>query len=457
MPEALTRWKFLGLAHTEDLEVGTLSGEVVTKKKLMAKASLPRFLREGDKGSFHANISNLTEGVLAGTADIQLLDARTMEPLGDTLLVGKKTHGLSLQAGETTTLAWEIQVPEGSQAIVVRIGASAQNYTDGEEHILPILPNKMLVTESLPLAVRGKGTHTFSFDKLEASDKSESLKHESLTLEFTSNPIWYAIQSLPYLMEFPHECTEQIFSRYYANAMAHHVATSDPTIKQVFSQWQKEGDGLVSALHKNEEVKALLLQETPWVMAAKSEKERKQRMGVLFDVNRMASELSRARKQLLERQYGTGGFSWFPGMRPSRYITQLIALGMGNLQHLGVNTGMGNAELADNMRSSIAYLDKEIKRDYDYLLRYEVDLEKDNLSSIQVQYLYMRSFYEDITLCWRHREGHFLLSRDQARKYWVKKSKYDQGMLALSFHRGGEAAVSSDIMKSSEGERSIFR
>ena len=454
MPEALTRWKFLGLAHTQDLQVGTLSGEVVTKKKLMAKASLPRFLREGDRGSFHANISNLTEGTLEGTADIQLLDALTMEPLGDTLLVGKKSHSLSLEAGESTTLAWDIQVPEGSQAIVVRIGASAQNYTDGEEHILPILPNRMLVTESLPLAVRGKGTHTFSFDKLKASDKSESLKHESLTLEFTSNPIWYAIQSLPYLMEFPHECTEQIFSRYYANAMAHHVATSDPTIKQVFAQWQKGGDGLVSALHKNEEVKALLLQETPWVMAAKNEKERKQRMGVLFDVNRMASELSRARKQLLERQYGTGGFSWFPGMRPSRYITQLIATGMGNLQHLGVSTGMGNAELADNMRSSIAYLDKEIKRDYDYLLRYEVDLDKDNLSSIQVQYLYMRSFYEDIPFA-GGTEKAISYYRDQARKYWVKKSKYDQGMLALSFHRGGEAPVSSDIMKSLK-ENAVF-
>ena len=454
MPEALTRWKFLGLAHTQNLEIGTLSGEVVTKKKLMVKASLPRFLREGDKGLLSAKISNMADTLLEGSASIRILDALTMEPVGEAYNLSDASQALKLEKEANEAFSWEIDIPEGSQALIVQIAASAGNFTDGEEHVIPIFPNRMLVTESLPLAVRGKGTHTFSFDKLKAAEESESLVHESLTLEFTTNPIWYAIQSLPYLMEFPHECTEQIFSRYYANALAHHVATTDPKIQQVFTQWQQVDQSLESALHKNEDLKALLLQETPWVLQAKSEKERKQRMGVLFDVNRMASELSRARNQILERQYGTGGFAWFPGMRPSRYITQLIATGMGNLQHIGVNTGMGNAELIDNMGTSLSYLDREIKKDYDELKRYKRDLEENNLSSIQVQYLYMRSFYEDVPLA-AGTEKAVEYYRGQARKYWVQRGNYDKGMLALTFHRGGEKPMADKIMRSLK-ENAVF-
>lgn len=454
MPEALTRWKFLGLAHTQDLAVGTLSGELVTKKKLMVKASLPRFLREGDKGLLSAKVSNMADSALGGSASIRVLDARTMEPVGAEYNLTEASRSLKLEKEANVALSWEINIPEGSQALVVQIAASASGYTDGEEHVIPIFPNRMLVTESLPLAVRGKGTHTFSFDKLKVAGDSETLAHQSLTLEFTTNPIWYAIQSLPYLMEFPHECTEQIFSRYYANALAHHVATTDPKIQQVFTQWQQVDQSLESALHKNEDLKGLLLQETPWVLQAKSEKERKQRMGVLFDVNRMASELSRARNQILERQYGTGGFAWFPGMRPSRYITQLIATGFGNLQHIGVNTGMGNAEWIGNMATSIAFLDREMKKDYEYLKKYKVDLEKNNLSSIQVQYLYMRSFYEDIPLT-AGTEKAVEYYRGQAREYWVKRGNYDKGMLALAFHRGGEKPIADKIMRSLK-ENAVF-
>ena len=138
----------------------------------------------------------------------------------------------------------------------------------------------MLVTESLPLPIRKKGTKHFTFTKLLNSEKSKTLQNYKLTLEFTQNPVWYAIQALPYLMEHGNECSQEVFSRYYANILSTYIVNSSPKIKKVFDQWRdsKTSIELLSNLEKNQELKSLLLQETPWVLNAQNESQRKKQI-----------------------------------------------------------------------------------------------------------------------------------------------------------------------------------
>lgn len=458
MPEALTRWKFLGLAHTKELQVGLLEGETVTQKELMVVPNLPRFLREGDSLRLSAKVVNLSEQALSGHAELKLLDAFSMQPVAASFDLGQASQAFAVAAGQSSPVHWQIAVPDDVQAVVVQVVAKAGTFSDGEEHVLPVLKNRMLVTESLPLAVRGNESKTFRFKKLLEND-SETLQHQKLTLEFTSNPAWYAVQALPYLMEFPHECTEQIFSRFYANALASHIANQSPQTRQVFEQWRAAGqDGkqqaLLSQLEKNQDLKNVLLQETPWVLNARSETERKRRVGMLFDLNRMSNELSKARRQLQARQNNDGSFSWFPGMPSSRYITQLIVTGMGQLQKLGVGMAAGNPEVAALVQQALPYLDRALLEDYERMKQRAEKPEDDHLGAMQVQYLYMRSFFREQAVERQAQEA-FEYYFKQGQRYWTEKSPYLQGMLALVYSRYEEAPTAKNILASLK-ERAVF-
>jgi uncharacterized protein YfaS (alpha-2-macroglobulin family) len=182
----------------------------------------------------------------------------------------------------------------------------------------------------------------------------------------TSNPAWYAVQALPYLMEYPYECYEQTFSRYYSNSLASHIANSNPRIKEVFYKC-KGNDALLSNLEKNQELKSILIQETPWVRDAQSETEQKKRIALLFDINKMSNELQRARQKLRLGQLGNGAWSWFEGGRPSRFITQHIVAGFGHLKHLKVNS---NDDMMDMVKNALPYLDREFVDEYDQMKKY---------------------------------------------------------------------------------------
>ena len=434
MPEALTRWKFLGLAHTQDLKVGYLSGETVTQKELMVMPNPPRFLREGDRIGFTAKVSNLSEKDLEGTVVLQLFNAMNMQPIDAEFGNKNPRQAFSVKKGLSQGFEWSLKIPEGIQAVTWRVVAKAGTFSDGEESALPVLTNRMLVTESMPLPLRPKQTREFAFTKL-LNNKSTTLRHHKLTLEFTSNPAWYAVQALPYLMEYPYECSEQVFSRFYANSLATHIANSSPKIKQVFESWKtRDKEALLSNLEKNQELKALLLEETPWVLNAQDESERKKRVGLLFDLNMMSRELTIALKKLMKAQVSNGGWPWFPGMPESRYITQHVVTGMGHLDHLGVKNVREDQDTWNMVTKAIGYLDTRIREDYDHLVRLKVDLSKDHLGSDQIQYLYARSYFPDVKIDSRNQKA-FEYYRGQAVKYWLSKGKYMQGMIALGLDR----------------------
>ena len=454
VPESLTAWKIMGLATTKDLRVGYIENELITQKDLMLMPNPPRFFREGDKIAFPLKISNISEKELVAEYDIQFFDAITEKPLK---LADIKDNKITIPAKGNKAVSVMISIPDDVDAIKYRVVAKAGKFSDAEENVIPVLNNRMLVTESLPLPIRGNQTKTYTFEKL-VNNKSNSLKNYKYTLEFTSNPAWYAVQALPYLMEYPYECAEQTFSRFYSNSLASHIANSSPKIKAVFDSWKNtpKSEALLSNLEKNQELKALMLEETPWVLQGKDESERKRRIGVLFDLNRMSNELTRALRKLKQMQSSNGGWPWFPGMPESRYITQHIVTGMGHLDHLKVNNVRNDNSTWQMTVSAVKYLDNRIKEDYRDLKKYytEKEIKNDHISNLQIQYLYARSFFKDVTIDKRNQEAYdyFL---NQAKKYWLNKSMYSQAMIALALNRSeSDKSIEMDIVKSLK-EKSI--
>ncbi|WP_299254932.1 alpha-2-macroglobulin family protein [uncultured Cytophaga sp.] len=455
MPEALTRWKLLGLAHTKDMQFGFTQQEVVTQKELMVVPNVPRFLREGDELMLSAKVTNLSGGTLKGTVTLQLFDATTMKPidteLGNTEAL--KPFGDANTPSEVKT--WSIKVPAGVQAITYRIVATAGNFSDGEENIIPVFSNRMLVTESIPMVVTRGQTKTYNLDKL-ANNTSKTLVNHRLTLELTPNPIWYAVQALPYLAEYPYECAEQTFSRYYANSLAGFVANSSPALKRMFDLWKDLApDALLSNLEKNQELKMLLLEQTPWLRDAENETEQKKRIGLLFDLTRMNSEMDRALGTLQKMQLNNGAFPWFTGMREDRYITQHILTGLGHLKHLGIQ-GRNDTQITDITEAALSYCDKELLKDYTELLKRakakDIILEEVRPSSTELHYLYGRSFYERSTD--GELEKAILFYKKQSRKYWTEYSIYEQALIGITAFRDGNTQVSNLIHKSFK-ERAI--
>jgi len=448
IPESLTKWKMLGFAHTKDLKFGMISNELVTQKDLMVVPNAPRFLREGDMIDFTTKVTNLTDKEMNGTAELVLLDASTMKPISDKFGLKVTQKPFTAKKGQSDLITWTLKIPSGISAVTYRVVAKAGKFSDGEEMVLPILTNRMLVTETMPLPVRSLQTKDFTLTKL-VENKSTTLRNHKLTLEFTSNPAWYAVQALPYLIEYPYECTEQTFSRFYANSIASYIANSSPRIKKVFDMWKTEGgkDALLSNLEKNQELKALLLQETPWVMDAQNETERKHRIGVLFDLNRMADELGRAFDKIEDAQLGSGGWPWFKGGYESRYITQHIVCGFAHLDTLKVIEMRKDPKIWAMLMRAIPYLDARMQEDYDYLIRHKINLKQNNLGYENIHYLYMRSFFTDVPVANSFKKG-YNYYYGQAQTYWLKNSIYSQAMIALALDRTGDKKTSHAIVAS---------
>ncbi|MBK8498637.1 MAG: hypothetical protein IPL52_07425 [Flavobacteriales bacterium] len=451
MPDALTRWNFMGFAHTKELQLAHIARSTITQKPLMVIPNLPRFLRQGDRITLTAKINKVEEGAASGTARLELFDPRTNAAITSRFIAARTERAFTAAPGSSANVSWALQVPEGVDAVAVRITASGIGFSDGEERVLPILTDKVLVTESVPMAITKAGTKTFELPNLLNAADSPTIEHRSLTLEYTPNPAWYAVQALPYMMEFPHECAEQVFSRYYANRLATHIVRQRPAVKRVFEAWSKGAPGnegaFLSALEKNPELRSVLLEETPWVMNAKDESERKRRIALFFDLHRMANEEAMSLKKLGDMQRPNGAWPWWSGMQPSRYITQHIVAGFGHLQKLGALDDDPDTDARRMVKSAVEWLDKQADEDYRRMLR---DFKGDSIphpSAEDIHYLYARTCFPQYPFD-RRRDGlaEFIITR--AERYWLHYGLQEQAMIAIALHRLGNQDVPALIMES---------
>jgi len=446
-PEALTRWKLQLFGHSKEMEYVFDEKEVLTQKELMLTPNLPRFLRAGDTLWLSAKINSLVSTELQISVTLSLSDAISLKSMDSTFSNFESKKVVSVSKEKSANVSWRVIVPENVSAVVIRMIASSGTYSDGEEHLLPVLTNRQLVTESLPIWTRGKETRNYKLTKL-VENKSTSLKHHRLKLEYTSNPVWSVVQAIPYLMEYPYQCSEQVFSRYYANSLATHIANSSPRIKEIFSQWKSlSPESFLSNLEKDQDLKSIVLAETPWVLEAKSEKEQKERLGLLFDLNRMSNEQSAALSKLEKQQIANGAWPWFEGMPDNRYITQHIVIGLLQLKHLNVLEQTDMSKIDRMIEKSLKYLDNQIANDYAELIRMKAVLKDHVPSTLQIQYLYMRSFdFVNSKPIPSEKEFNYFMER--AEKSWLKYNLYMQSMLAITLNRNGKQSVAIDIINS---------
>jgi len=448
MPEALTRWRFLGFAHTGNLESGSLEAHAVTRKELMVQPNPPRFLREGDILEFTVKVTNMGESDANGRVKLTFFNPQTEQSLDAVLGNTYSEQPFFIPAQQSRSISWKITVPDGLDILAYKAVGATEQFSDGEEGLLPVLSRRIFVQEALPLWISSEGRKQFRFEKLLDSAGSTTLQNKGLTVQMTSNPAWYAVLALPYLMEYPYECSEQIFNRLYANALARHIARSNPKIRRIFDAW-KGTDVQKSNLEKNEELKSVLLQESPWVLQARNETEARHRIGLLFDANNMAVELNRAVLKLRDMQLSDGSWPWFPGGRSNSYITLYLVTGFGRLRHLGIK------DIPQDMAvKALDHLDGWIQKMYEDILKRD-QKDQNNLNSTIALYLYGRSFYLKDKPVPRHSREAVDYFMEQADQYWLKVGiRQSQAHLALALHRFGHEETPRKIMQSIK-ERSV--
>ena len=486
MPEAVTRWQLLALAHDKQLRSGQLTRQLVTQKQIQLTPNAPRFLRPGDAFTFPAKFSNLTDHATSGTAQLFLLDAATGQDITSQLLRGPAQLPVRAAAHQSQALGWPLALPpdfspvavtyrvvaqsqaadgteqltgikarrQAAQALSTKHQAPNPTYSDGEENTLPVLPNKILITESRPLPLAGAGTREFELTKL-TSTSSPTRRNYSLTLEMTANPAWYAVQSLPYLMEYPYECAEQTFNRLYANLLAAQILRANPRFQTTLAEWARQAQSgsaaqrnqLESKLAQNQDLKNLLLQETPWVGDAQDETARLAQLSRLFDEARLRTETAATLAQLRRLQLPGGAFPWFAQMPADRYITQLIVAGFGKLQKLGAFDASQDEAAREVLLHALRYLDAAQAADYAALRRQPAGkLTADHLSDLAVQALYARSFWPQVPASAAAQTA-AAYYRGQAAAHWAGRPRYLQAQLALSLSRASVPAPAAAIMR----------
>lgn len=435
-PESLTSWKLRLYGHNKKAESGYFESTILSQKDLMVQTNMPRFVREKDTIFISAKVVNMTTETKSGIAMLLLFDATNMKAIDSITLNTNNTQNFNCKPKESVPVTWKITIPEGLQGLQYKIVAKSGNFSDGEENILPVLSNKILITESIPIWVKGNSKKEYIFENLK-SNSSTTLKNHQFTLEYTSNPTWLAMQSLPYLMEFQHECAEQTFSRYYGNFIATEIIKSNPKIAALFESW-KNNPTSISKLNQNEELKSIVLNETPWLLDAESEELKNKRLALLMDLNTMKESQESTFKKLEEKQLSSGAFPWFDGGEENIFITQHIVAGLGHLAKLFPES---NSKFEKITSKAIPHLDNH------FIKNSSLKNERINYYAYSdLHYLYTRSFYLEKLPISKKIDSIIAIQKIEFKANWLQYSQFKKALLALTMHRFGDKNFAEKII-----------
>ena len=358
LPESLTRWKFMGLAHTRNVDYGKIEATATASKEFMLQPNMPRFVRVGDKANIAASLMNLSDKGVKGTVRMELFNPETEK------VFYSQKQKFDVKGGETGHVNFTFEVGDKYAVMACRMVADGDTFSDGEQRYIPVLTDKQWVTETVPLNVNGEGAHTFSLENL-FNKHSKTASEQRLTVEFTAHPAWYAVQALPVVAHPQNEDALSWATAYYAHSLAACIVKENPRIKQIFDSWKAQSgtkETFMSNLQKNQELKNILLAETPWLTEATNEAEQKQRIATLFDLNTMNSQLAVSVEKLGELQNADGAWSWYKGMQGSRYVTTQV---MEMLVRLNALTHQdADSRMQPMIQKGFEYLGKQAAEEY---------------------------------------------------------------------------------------------
>jgi hypothetical protein len=439
MKDALTRWKFMLFAHQSDLNHVYSEKFIVSRLPVMIQTNAPRFLREGDECNYSVVLTNTTAEDVKGNLRLTISNGSNGSDITGQLSEQEANREHLVPAGTSIVVLLPLKIPAKgnlNQLDLILKFESAQ-FSDAIKESLPILPAKIRVTEAKPFILRESQTIRFKLSPEEAT----STGRNSFEFQLTTHPVWIALKSLPYLMEYPYDGNEQVFNKMYANVLGTHLLTQYPTISNVLDEWKNSG-ALVSPLEENESLKSALLKETPWISDAANEKEQRQNMARLLDVSKMTYQVNRSIKTLSERQAPDGSWGWFPGGRGNWYITQYILSGWGKLKKLGL---LDRNQPSDLINRALDFCDARMIEAYSEIVKNK----KDDvlLPDIIVHYLYAQSFFKERAISRQVKEAMNYFS-ENARRNWLKMSVYQQGQLAVFWFRSGDRAMSEKVLNS---------
>lgn len=435
-PDAVTQWKWMSFAHTKDLATGYAEQTILTQKSLMVQPNIPRFMREGDQMELSVKIANLTNQELTGTIVLELLDATTNTPVDGWFQNVFPQQYFTAEAGQSAIAQFPIQIPFSyNKPLTYRIIARTNEFSDGEENTVPVLSNRQLVTETLPLYLSRDTTQTFKFNKLR-DNQNESISSQGLTVEYMTQPIWHAIHALGYLKSDPEKSAIQQFNRLYANLMALHILDKYLAIKKVLDHWKQDSLAIQNPLLQETALKQVLLEETPWVLDAQSNQLLLTTLANQLNTQQLINENEALLKDLSKYQLDNGGFSWFQGGRSDDYITRYILTSIGKLKRIGAITPAITIQLNPMITKALAYTDHQQKS-------YFKQSKPTQINATDLAYLYMKSFYIDETI---KNDSTVKAIWQMARNQWYTQNQYGQAMIALIAHRQNETVFAKKIL-----------
>ena len=432
LPESITTWRFIGLAHDAAMNSGIVNAEAVAKKTVMVQPNVPRFVRTGDKAQVSARIFNTSGKSVDGTATMKIIDPET-----EKVILVKSTKYM-VKPNETGNVCFELTTSDFPVLTICKITASGNGYSDGEQHYLPVLPDKEMVTNTVPFTQNTPGLKTIDIAKLfPVKDKNNKL-----TIEYTNNPAWLMIQTLPSVANVSNDDAISLAAAYYANSIASNILHQSPKIKQTIELWKQESGNdasLMSSLQKNQELKSMVLDNTPWVADADRETDQKQQLINFFDESGMQYRLSDNIQKLGKLQNNDGSWSWWQGMPGSLYMTVAVSEMMTRL-----NTMIGTQNETSNMLdNAFSYMAKKIKEEVVEMKKEEKNGAK-NLrpSEAAVRYLYLCSLRKTAL----SHDGDYLVRHIAART--SEFTIYGKAMAAVICARNGYAQKAKEYLQS---------
>ncbi len=377
LPESLTAWNFRALAHTAAMEYGRLDTCVVAQKEFMAQLSVPRFLCEGDRIVLPATLRNLSDEEVKGTLSLTLEDAVS----GRTLSTQQQRFSL-LEKG-AMAYDFELRAPENVTAVICRLTADGATFSDGEEHLLLVLSDRVGIVASLPLDLEGNQTETVRIDTLWS--KSANAADKTLIVETTANTVWNFINSLPTEREFDSKSATDWAANLYVATMLMDMGKKYPAFAEEARRRAAEAQSShwQSMLQRNPDLKNVLLEETPWCCDAENEAQRYARLAELLDTTTQSARIYSCLHKLRDLQTAEGGWAWMKGMRANGNTTLEVAKLLARIQ-----AEQPTQEIGGMLRRATAYLENVAGKSIEAMR--EKDLQAAKNEQL-LDYLYFRT------------------------------------------------------------------